>query len=247
MFDRAGWLARLPTSVQKPYWRPSVMLCAMEWWMKDVVQGTPRGDRLIMEATGRKSLSEHSEWGGDWVQGVYRSCGFDPSINLCSAGRALYGYGMYNHRLDDTALPWAAVGFRTPLNEPTALAVMSKDFHESCGMMRRVWTPTLDDLPMKGDLVLHQEDKTRLNGRVMLCVGSEKEIETVFVMDGNRYGVGPTGGMRKGLSVAPLDIKPACISCCVRPSPLDWTRHVRYVRTREEAEKMLKEMKRGIS
>lgn len=236
MPDRKWWMARLNPGTVKPNWRAPVVWDALvNWWALDVISDTTRGDSILSTISKRDSQRSAA-----WIHALYKKHGLSHGLDVSTTGNVAYGFGRYDHVNDDSGMSWAAI-----ITETEGLVELARDFHEQVGMMRRVWVPKPGDMPVGGDLVVHQNIPESRNGHTMLCVNSIEETGVIVVADVGSFGSGPGGGRRIGIGVRQLAMKKECVTICIRPSALDFSSRIGYARTRSQAEALLHRMKRS--
>ena len=96
-------------------WRETALATARGFYERDVVDGTPDGNRIIGveiigAATGRPDRAYHNRktaWCGYFVQACYRAAGFNRRLEVASAGKALEVFGRYRSDALAGAAAWA--------------------------------------------------------------------------------------------------------------------------------------------
>ena len=222
----------------KGLWRERVLAVARSFYERNIVDGTPEGNRvigveIIGGATGRPEKdykNGKTAWCGFFVQCCYRAAGFNLAVSLASPGKAVVVFGKYRSDALTGAAAFA-LDTRTGAIEPI------KELHQRLGMLRAV---TLPPGPVtQGDIVVYRKDggKSWL-GHVMMAWAVSPDGKELTVIEGNSYKtIGPDGKKRDGVGTRVFRMADPYLTAFVCPCDLDFDPAYQYFATREKAEK----------
>jgi hypothetical protein len=226
-------------------WRDRALAAARAFYERDVVDGTPAGNQviggeIIGGATGHPDPAYQNRkvaWCGLFVQCCYRAAGFNPALEVASAGKALEVFGRYRSDALAGAAAWA-------LDTRTGTVERIVELHRRPGALRQVTkTPSL---VMPGDLLLHCDADGSWHGHVMMVWSAGTDSRVVTVIEGNSSRtLGPGGRQRDGVGMRVLSMADPFLDFVVRPSDLDFDPAYRYFARRSQAEAAWKKLAAG--
>ena len=217
-------------------WRETALATARSFYERDVVDGTPEGNRvigveIIGAATGRPDPAYHNRkiaWCGFFVQACYRAAGFNRKLEVASAGKALHVFGRYRSDALAGAAAWA-------LNTRTGAIETIVDLHRRLEAMRQVAKTPAPALP--GDILLHVNAGGSWHGHVMMVWEAATDSRLVTVIEGNSARtLGPDGRQRDGVGMRVLSMDDPYVDWVVSPSDRDFDPAYRYFARRSQAE-----------
>ena len=211
-----------------PPWRVQAIFNGLQWFFRDVRDGTPEGNRIIGEeifpAGGNPAdvgyRNGKTAWCGRFVEACLRPVGLERWDSLDSVGRCL-SFGTYNksYRMDGTR-QWTAIG-----DEHGLVPMKLQEAHGMLGDERKCWSWSDPErpLPLPGDIVLHQRERGSWHGHVMMAASVDSEEGILAIVEGNHSKtVGPTGEIRDGVGLRRLSLDDGYLSWLVRPSEFDF-------------------------
>jgi hypothetical protein len=223
-------------------WRERALAAARGFYERDVIDGTPAGNQvigveIIGGATGHADPAYRNgktAWCGYFAQCCFRAAGFNPALEVASAGKALEVYGRYRSDALAGAAAWA-------LDTRTGAIEKIVDLHRRLGALRLVAkTPTP---VMPGDVLLHCDDDGSWHGHVMMVWSAGTDSRVVTVIEGNSTRtLGPDGRQRDGVGMRVLSMTDPYLDYVVRPSDLDFDPAYRYFARHSQAEAAWKKL-----
>lgn len=217
-------------------WRDTALATARGFYERDIVDGTPAGNRVIGvevigAATGRPDpayVNRKTAWCGYFVQACYRAAGFHRALEVASAGKALEVYGRYRSDALPGAAAWA-------LDTRTGAIERIVDLHERLGARRQVTKTPCPAQP--GDILLLVNQPGSWHGHVMMVWSVGTDARLVTVIEGNSiHTIGPDGRERDGVGMRALAMDDPYVDWVIRPSDLDFDPAYRVFARRSRAE-----------
>jgi len=222
------WMAKFLAKIRRPVviippapsWRQRALAAAEALYDRDIVDGTPEGNRVIGEeiiggATGYPDSNYRNgkkAWCGFFVQYCLRQAGFNPKCSVVSVGRTLYPYGGYQAQaMQGTPTHAIRDGEDLPINVA----------HQQAGSVRSLNGDMT--LARPGDIIIHQDSPGSWHGHVMLCYSVDLAARELRVIEGNHSKtMGPEGLQRDGVGKRTLSMDDGYLDSVVTPSDVDF-------------------------
>jgi len=200
-------------------WRGEAITIAEGYNARDIVDGTPEGNRFIgtelFEKGGNPADPDYrngkTSWCGRFVEAVFHPLGF--RFSLDSVGRVL-SYAHYNTRYKMAGAPDCC----RVAGEVRSL----RGYHASLGHRRELKLAWGEYTPRPMDIGLHQNGPGSWHGHVFLVLNVRDNGDLTIIEGNHSQTIGPRGNKRDGIGTRVIHHGDPYLDWIVVPSVVDF-------------------------